>query len=419
MASENIKDHEVLDLLDFSDSEVEEWIPDTDEEWAVTDEEDDPEPNHQERRLEGKERACVSDVTATGGSYDLQVLGSGPEAAESGNAWRRCQKHPGHANFIPVSEFGLTHLPVQYRSQSIVDIVKIIAALTVKLVVRNNKTLRPEGFCYALRAEVHVGSGWVLDVFKGRYTCEGCPECRPSSPAEEEGTQKDKNNWYSIVLVTAKHVVYSPHEAEATEVQFFYDDKNSRKDKSMKSVYGTLIVDSNSIQDWCVLTCRTHDVGLASVLKDYVERSTNKVMEESKDDHICDSQGGTTPDEPDHFCVMVSHPHGQPKMVTFGMLQKMDKTDEAEDVDMEKLNELSRHSLLENPIFYTVDTCPGSSGAPVFMPTNRERRRTHSILDPADLVEVVVTRTHSLGNVLKGVGRSSGKPPLYVYPIPK
>ncbi|GFO04521.1 hypothetical protein PoB_003102600 [Plakobranchus ocellatus] len=49
MASENIKDHKFLDLLDLSDSEVEEWIPDTDEEWAVTDEEDDPEPNHQER----------------------------------------------------------------------------------------------------------------------------------------------------------------------------------------------------------------------------------------------------------------------------------------------------------------------------------------------------------------------------------
>ncbi|GFN84486.1 hypothetical protein PoB_001099200 [Plakobranchus ocellatus] len=51
MASENIKDHKVLDLLDLSDSEVEEWIPDTDEEWAVTDEEDDPEPIHQERRI--------------------------------------------------------------------------------------------------------------------------------------------------------------------------------------------------------------------------------------------------------------------------------------------------------------------------------------------------------------------------------
>ncbi|GFO25568.1 hypothetical protein PoB_005207300 [Plakobranchus ocellatus] len=49
MASENIKNHKFLDFLHLSDSEVEEWIPDTDEEWAVTDEEDDPEPNHQER----------------------------------------------------------------------------------------------------------------------------------------------------------------------------------------------------------------------------------------------------------------------------------------------------------------------------------------------------------------------------------
>ncbi|GFN74514.1 hypothetical protein PoB_000102000 [Plakobranchus ocellatus] len=51
MASQNIKDHEVLDLLDLSDLEVEEWIPDTDEEWDVTDEEDDPEPNHHEKRF--------------------------------------------------------------------------------------------------------------------------------------------------------------------------------------------------------------------------------------------------------------------------------------------------------------------------------------------------------------------------------
>ncbi|GFN78628.1 hypothetical protein PoB_000513400 [Plakobranchus ocellatus] len=49
MASENIKDHKVLDLLDLSDSEVEEWIPDTHKEWDVTDEKDDPEPTHQER----------------------------------------------------------------------------------------------------------------------------------------------------------------------------------------------------------------------------------------------------------------------------------------------------------------------------------------------------------------------------------
>ncbi|GFO03258.1 hypothetical protein PoB_002976300 [Plakobranchus ocellatus] len=49
MASENIKDHEVLDSLDLSDLEVEEWIPNTDEEWDITDEEDNPEPNYQER----------------------------------------------------------------------------------------------------------------------------------------------------------------------------------------------------------------------------------------------------------------------------------------------------------------------------------------------------------------------------------
>ncbi|GFO04565.1 hypothetical protein PoB_003107000 [Plakobranchus ocellatus] len=51
MASENIKDHKFLDLLDLSDSEVEEWIPNTHEEWDVTDEEDDPEHTHQERSV--------------------------------------------------------------------------------------------------------------------------------------------------------------------------------------------------------------------------------------------------------------------------------------------------------------------------------------------------------------------------------
>ncbi|GFO29603.1 hypothetical protein PoB_005610800 [Plakobranchus ocellatus] len=61
MASENINDHEVLSLWDLSDSEEDEWIPDTDEEWDVTDEEDDPEPNREERR-DCTSKDSISDI---------------------------------------------------------------------------------------------------------------------------------------------------------------------------------------------------------------------------------------------------------------------------------------------------------------------------------------------------------------------
>ncbi|GFO22134.1 hypothetical protein PoB_004863900 [Plakobranchus ocellatus] len=78
MASENIKDHQFLDLLDLSDLEVEEWIPDTDEEWAVTNEEDDPEPNHQERRMESYVyqgiNACLPSTPVTIGFQNIELF---------------------------------------------------------------------------------------------------------------------------------------------------------------------------------------------------------------------------------------------------------------------------------------------------------------------------------------------------------
>ncbi|GFO31962.1 hypothetical protein PoB_005846700 [Plakobranchus ocellatus] len=363
--------------------------------------------------VEAKESACVPGLAAEEGFYDCQLLGSGPEAAESSNAWTKCEKNPGHANFIPISEFGFAQLPEKYRTQNIVDIVKTMATLTVKLVVRKATVGRPGGFCFSLREEVHVGSGWVIDVCKSDAPCTGCPDCIPREEEEEE-TAKDKENWYYIVLVTANHVVYTPDESEATEVQFFYDDKSCRKDKRMKSVHGTFILQSKTVQDWCVLSCTTHDVGLATVLKNNVEQLRDMVVTEAKRNDPCDSHSSSSPDEPDHFCIMVSHPHGQPKMVTMGELQQIDRGDKNK-WGRRILSEESRLSFLESPISYTTHTCPGSSGAPVFMPTQREQRRKHSLY-PLDLLEAAVIRTHSIGNISQGVGLSAGEAPMYVMP---
>ncbi|GFN83866.1 hypothetical protein PoB_001037200 [Plakobranchus ocellatus] len=347
--------------------------------------------------------------------YDCQLFGSGPEAAESDDAWGKCFKHPGHANFIPVSEFGEEHLPDQYRSKSVVDIVKAVANVTVKLVVRLNSATRLpfNEYCYSLRGDtnsIHVGSGWIIDVEKGFGPCQGCSECSRSSPFQGEELSKDKEQWYFVYVVTASHVVFDVDEAEATEVQIFYDDKKSRKDKRMKSIYGVALSRECSQDDSSVVRCVTHDESLAHELFRNAEKMKMIFVKRDLGIKAEESVWGASPDN--RLCIVVSHPHGQPKMVTLGERKEIERIHLLMSKKMS--NEMRRQFRIRNPLFYTTETCPGSSGAPVFMPTCIETRKKDP--DKFSFVETLVIRSHSIGGVFDGAGLSGGLPPLSVLP---
>ncbi|KAK3727443.1 hypothetical protein RRG08_058860 [Elysia crispata] len=112
--------------------------------------------------------------------------------------------------------------------------------------------------------------------------------------------------WYKVRIDSACHVLYNSQEALATKVDFFYDSQKSR------------------------------DEGFLENFKTCKRNLPKKIPTES-------------------LIVVVSHPHGQPKKITLGSLVKY-KVNWAE----------PRAYALTWTLSYKTDTCPGSSGAPVF-----------------------------------------------------
>ena len=267
--------------------------------------------------------------------HEVETLpGVDKEEVECSAAWRKCSKNWGHENFIPVSKFVKEHLPVRAQSQENMDYITAYIGLTVRLKVTYTSFERPDGYPNAgLRgmSNPRYGTGWVTDYNRGEGTCQ-CSACRVSpSPCQE---------WYKIELRTARHTVYSEDEVESAEVNFFYDDEKSMTDGRVKTVYGS---DGycwmNGHGDDCFFFCVFHDKDLAGRLK--------KVWEKL---HASDTIHGDN-----DVAVIISHPHGEPKLITVG------------DSAVYGFSAMST-SITEDLFFsYTAETCGGSSGAPVLM----------------------------------------------------
>ena len=215
-----------------------------------------------------------------------------------------------------------------------------MVARTVKLRVGYVSTARPDGYCFSqFRGEYipHFGTGTVDKIIRTMTGPCLCPQCKHSpSPSQ---------TWYKITVSTAHHVVYNSEEARATRVDLFFDDENSEKDGRMKIMWGDIVSASSSHQDICVLTCVTHDETIIHQLKlahDHIGRAISAFHNDT------DTAGKEMLTSAlKQLCVIVSHPHGQPKKVTFG-----------ENIHGKQASMVSSFHYV-----YTTDTCPGSSGA--------------------------------------------------------
>ncbi|GFO10501.1 hypothetical protein PoB_003700600 [Plakobranchus ocellatus] len=272
------------------------------------------------------------------GRHECEIFTHGDEVEESGEAWSTCSKNPGHDTFIPAPEFCLDHLPECARYSSVLELVKLLSLLTVRLRVAFTSWERPKGYTfhnYRGSTEQHVGSGFVQDIIPGHGSCP-CRECENSpTPAQE---------WFCILIETACHVVYDTKEAESTKVDFFYDDASSRTDGRMKSIFAKETILHSQDQDFCAMLCVTHDKRLSQEILQYKQQldKTYQLYRWYKnkfdDSMMADFYS---------LCLIVSHPHGHPKHVTVGRTERFIRDD-----DFMKVS-------------YTTDTCCGSSGAPV------------------------------------------------------
>ena len=270
------------------------------------------------------------------GNHECEVLGSEQdEETETNIAWENCLKNPGHLRFIPAPDFSLSDLPVWCQKSIVLDHVKYLSAMTVRLRVGYNSLARPDGypFCDFRGTKLtRSGSGLVWNITQESGPCR-CPDCnQSSSPCQ---------TCYRIDVKTARHVVYDNEEAQATQVNLFYDDDASKTDGRMKSVWGTKVIEINDGGDRCTLRCFTHDKLLV--------RQLTCVKDRYRD--IAFNFEGEITAWPNtdwkYLCLIVSHPHGQPKKITVGEMSSCTKIGPLE----------------EREFSYSTDTCPGSSGA--------------------------------------------------------
>ena len=184
-----------------------------------------------------------------------------------------------------------------------------------------------------------------------------------SDPVSDEPCPCDKCNgeitrkFWRFPVQTAAHVVYNTEEAKSTRVDLFYDDDSCKSDGRMVTVTGLRVVRINHDKDLCHMDCVTHDEALGERLES-LWTSLYSEFRERLDLDLPSLDFLPPCDKGRHPTLIVSHPHGQPKKITLGQW-----TD-------------GEYPVVE----YNTATCPGSSGAPVFVFHTDPRNRRLNLL---------------------------------------
>lgn len=297
-----------------------------------------------------------------------------------------CDKNPGHEQFIPVEQFTLDSLPARYQDNDRIDFIGALANLTVRVSVTYVSDKRPKTYpgtkdpypCYTDQdgGFMRTGSGWVYlvkkfsqkkisksgsksaDLFRRfshkkrvkKFKTSTCKECRTSG--------FPKTEFAHIILKTANHVVFDALEGAHTTCHLFFD-KGDRPDQCEDAVTLTGMSDvvSDIESDTCQMTYVTHDMDLANRLEDTCTRrgSLLEILRQKYNNSLPIKEAISDPaaaraHSQHSLTIIVSHPHGCSKRVSLGHYtsRQMVKTI------------WSRYT-------YSTPTCPGTSGALVFV----------------------------------------------------
>ena len=242
--------------------------------------------------------------------------------------------------------------------------VRATADLTVKLTVGYTSQDRPDGdpLCGNRGKSIpRVGTGLIYGVVSVINEPCPCDKC--------DGQEVRK--FWRFSVDTAQHVVYDTEEAKRTRVDLFYDDETSRQDGKVVSVWALRVVRSYTKNDWCYMVCVTHDERIGEMVESLnrrwlsliegirsrpiyfkksslLDRLREAVATRSRSRPIY-SKKSSLSGEGQVYTLIISHPHGQAKKITLGKLRPT----------MKGGNSGYRE--------YETATCPGSSGAPVFV----------------------------------------------------
>ena len=260
------------------------------------------------------------------------------EAAESATAWKNCQKNVGHEDFISVRDFTGANLPVSVSDEDL-RMIRFAADLTVRLRVNWTSLERPgddDLSDYRGSSRLRLGTGIIKDIdFQTDKPCP-CTKCDGKIV---------KNHW-TFSVQTARHVVYNTEEAERTKVDLFYDDERSKQDGKVVTMWGNRAELFDLDRDVSNILFVTHDEKIGEKFPSVYQHLLQiypRFSEENPFIVLSLHTGGV------HYALIISHPHGQPKKITVGKVCHTSK------------------SMMTTYAEYHAATCPGSSGAPVFV----------------------------------------------------
>ena len=240
--------------------------------------------------------------------------------------------------------------------------VRVTADLTVRLRVGYTSQDRPDGdpLCGNRGKSIpRVGTGLINRVDS---------EINKPCPCVYCDGQEVRKYWRFGVL-TAQHVVYDTEEAKRTRVDLFYDDETSRQDGKV-SVWALRVVGSDTKNDLCRMECVTHDERIGERVESLgrckrslaggIRSRSIYFKKSSLLDRLREAEATRSRSRPIYskksslsgegqvYTLIISHPHGQAKKITLGKLRPVKDDD---------------YYYRE----YETATCPGSSGAPVFL----------------------------------------------------
>ncbi|KAI8761664.1 hypothetical protein BgiBS90_030696 [Biomphalaria glabrata] len=256
-----------------------------------------------------------------------------------------CTKNLNHQNFIPMKNFRMADLPKGFQTIDLYNSIVNFSKLVVKIVVSSFSKDRCPGLNlmdYDLDPNDRGmnGSGHFWDISKCRWHESPCP----CSTCRAEGTRSQ--GWGELHVFTANHVVCNNEEAWQTKIYYGYDGNCQY---SPEILVGYQVVQSSEKDDTCELVVITHD----RVFLDKVKSQIDTCMKTSR--AISDLEMVTLLQKGKYLTIIISHPHGFEKQVSIGYSKGR------------SVVQNDRGSTVGVKYYYDTPTCPGSSGAPVFV----------------------------------------------------
>ncbi|KAH9512175.1 hypothetical protein Btru_040975 [Bulinus truncatus] len=278
-----------------------------------------------------------------GQAFSRDIFFGQHEVEEQYGQELECTKlHNGHRDMILANEFTRDHLPEPYNKiESLYKLTKAIAFLTVRLKINCVSPNRPEFIpntqerypLYDKKENIpSLGTGRICDVelFKGTpCTCHICAESGNPSP-----------NSYLIRVFTTTHVIHDDVEAKDAICPLFHDGSGKRRPIKFK---GFTKIWSNVGGDLCLVQTVSCDEVLCPTLFAKIKKFNGywqslKYMQETNKNK-------------EQLVIIVGHPHGLTKRISVGY-----------GVDIGSIQNLQYSKFI-----YNAPTCPGTSGAPVYI----------------------------------------------------